>query len=74
MLWLWRDTQDAQRISALSMSILWAVLPSLVFFVLLSHLLNRGVRFPLALAGSCAGMFLAYTAYLFVLGRMGVKM
>ena len=73
MLWLWRDTHDAHRLSALSTGILWAVLPSLLFFVLISQLLDRGVRFPWAMAASCTGMFAAYSAYVYLLGRLGIR-
>jgi uncharacterized membrane protein (GlpM family) len=73
ILWLWRDTRDAAKISALSMNILWAVIPSLLFFVVISQLLNRGVRFPLAMLASCVVMFLAYSLYVFVLSKFGVK-
>jgi hypothetical protein len=73
MIWLWRDTHDAKLISHLSMSILWAVIPSLLFFLLITQLLNRGLAFPWAMLTSCAGMFLAYTLYIFVLGKFGVK-
>jgi hypothetical protein len=73
MLWLWRDTRDAAKISALSMNILWAVLPSLLFFVVISQLLNRGVRFPVAMLASCVVMFLGYSLYVLVLSKFGIK-
>ena len=43
--WLWQDTRDAQKVAALSSSILWLVLPSLVLFLVLPALLKRGVHF-----------------------------
>lgn len=73
LIWLYRDSKDSQRVAELSMGILWAVIPSLLFFVMLAQLLQRGVRFPWAMAVSCLGMFLAYTAYAAVLSKMGVK-
>ena len=55
------------------MGILWAVIPSLLFFVILAQLLHRGVSFPWAMGASCLGMALAYGAYVAVLGKLGIK-
>jgi hypothetical protein len=70
--WLYWDTGDAGKVSELSMGILWAVLPSLLFFWILPILLRAGMRFPPALLVSCVVMFLGYSAYVWVLRRIGV--
>ena len=72
MIWLYRDTKDTQKISRLSTEIFWAVLPSLLFFLVLPFLLKGGIKFPWALLMSCGVMFLGYTIYIFVLGRFGI--
>ena len=74
MIWLYRDTKDVQRIASLSAGIFWAVLPSLLFFLLLPLLLKNGVGFPWALLVGCVAMFLAYTLYALLLGRFGIKL
>ena len=52
MLWLWRDTRDKGEIAALSWSILWVVVPSVVFFVVLPLALRTTNFWPaLVLAG-----------------------
>lgn len=73
MIWLYHDTGDVQKVSDLSKGIFWAVLPSLIFFLILPPLLNKGVNFWLALFISCAAMFLAYSAYVLLLSRFGIK-
>jgi Nitrogen regulatory protein P-II len=59
-IWLYRDTQDTAKIAALSMSIFWLVLPSLVLFLVLPALLRHGVHFPSALGLATAAMLAAY--------------
>ena len=41
MVWLYIDTKDVTRITALSQSIFWLVLPSLALFVSLPLLIKR---------------------------------
>jgi hypothetical protein len=70
--WLWMDTHDAAKVSAMSTSILWLVIPSLLLFVLLPLLLKNGFSFPLAMLLSCAGTAVAYIAFAFVLRKAGI--
>ena len=73
MIWLYRDTKDAERIAVLSGEILWLVVPSLLLFILLPILIRRGVGFYAALGLSCAAAAVAYLATSFVMHRFGVK-
>ena len=43
MIWLYRDTHDAERVAELSMSAFWFFLPSLPLFVVLPVLIRSGV-------------------------------
>ena len=72
--WLWQDTRDAQKVAALSNSILWLVLPSLVLFLVLPVLLKRGVNFYPALGAAIAAMLVSYGAMVFTLGKFGIKL
>jgi hypothetical protein len=72
MIWVYRDSRDAQKVSSLSIQIFWAVLPSLVYFLTLPLLLKSGVAFPWAVVISCAVMFAAYSIYAALLARWGV--
>ncbi len=74
MLWLWRDTGDAQRIADLSMSAFWFILPSLPMFAVLPALLRSGVGFWLAMAISVAGTLALYAAMFWAAPRLGLRL
>ncbi len=74
IIWLYRDTQDSQKIADLSRGIFWAVLPSLIFFLVLPIFLKSGLKFWFALGLSSVIMFIAYTVYMLLLGRLGIKL
>lgn len=73
-IWVYRDTGDAAKIAALSTSIFWLVLPSLVLFLLLPVLLRRGFQFPLAICLATGAMLTAYGAMTGTLRLLGVKL
>ena len=62
MFWLYVDTKDIEKVSALSTSVFWLVLPSLVLFVLLPLLLKFGWGFYLSLSASIAATIISYFA------------
>jgi hypothetical protein len=62
-IWLYRDTRDTGEVAALSWSVLWVVVPSLVFFVVLPLAL-RAVGFWPALVLACAATAVSYAAWL----------
>lgn len=70
--WLWIDTRDVEAVMALSWSILWIVVPSVVLFVALPLLLKVGAPFIVALPLACAIMVVAYAGYVVVLERFGI--
>jgi hypothetical protein len=74
MIWLYHDTHDVAKITELSNGIFWAVLPSLLFFVVLPVLLKMGVKFGLAMVLASAIMFVGYTIYVMVLRKLGVNL
>jgi uncharacterized membrane protein (GlpM family) len=71
--WLYHDTKDVQKIIDLSQNIFWAVLPTLLFFVVLPILLKMGFTFNLAILLSIIVMFLGYTVYALLLTKFGIK-
>lgn len=73
LLWLYRDTKDIQKIIDLSTGIFWAVLPSLLFFLILPALLRMGVKFNVAMLISSLVMFIGYSIYVYVLSKIGIK-
>lgn len=53
MIWLWRDTGDAQRLASHAEATFWYVLPSLPLFLLVPWLLRTGTGFWLSLGLGC---------------------
>lgn len=72
MVWLYIDTASVERISRLSISIFWMVLPSLSLFLVLPLLLKSKVPFYPALVVSAAVMILLYWAMILVLRKLGL--
>ena len=74
MMWLYIDTKDVERISQLSVSIFWLVIPSLILFISLPLLLKNGVSFypgmAIAISLTVAGYFLMIA----VLGFFGITL
>ena len=73
-IWLYVDTRDAEKISALSYSIFWLVLPSLSLFIALPWLLKRTESFYLSLAGAIVIMLAVYFLMVMVLKRFDVEL
>lgn len=69
MIWLWRDTHDAERIAAHSEATFWLVLPSLPMFLVLPAMLRGGVGFYIALGLSCLLTVALYTVTIWLLRR-----
>jgi hypothetical protein len=74
MLWLYIDTKDIEKISALSSNIFWLVLPSLVLFIALPLLLKQGFSFYLSMGISVALTIVAYALMLIILDYFGIKL
>lgn len=74
ILWIYVETGDIGRISDLSVSIFWLVLPSLVLFIALPVLLAQGVHFYLSMALSIGATALSYWLVVVVLGHFGVEL
>ena len=70
-IWLYRDTRDTGEVASLSWSILWVIVPSLVFFVVLPLAL-RSLGFWTSLLLACAATALAYAGWLAIARRLGV--
>ena len=72
--WLYLDTHDVERVAALSTSVFWLVLPSLLLLVLLPVLLRHGLGFWLSLAVSGGATALAYLGMVKLLGLFGIRL
>ena len=74
MLWLYVDTRDVEKVSALSTSVFWLVLPSLALFVSLPLLLKQGFHFYLSISISIGITILSYWIMISVLNYFGIKL
>ncbi len=70
--WMHVDGQTSQNISQSSKEILLFVLPSLVFFIVLSQFLNSGFTYWPALVLSCLITGLVYTCYVYFRNIVGL--
>lgn len=74
MTWLYIDTKDLERVSQLSTSVFWLVIPSLALFVSLPVFLRLGFSFYLGLTLSCALTVCCYFLMIVILSHFGVKL
>ena len=74
MIWLWRDTHDAETLALHATGTFWFVLPSLPMFLLLPALLRKGIPFWGALACGCGLTIGLYFATVWIGPRLGVKL
>ena len=72
--WLYLDTKDIQKISALSINIFWLVIPSLILFLTLPKFLELQLGFYLSLSLSMALTALSYFIMLKILSSFGVNL
>ena len=74
MLWLYIDTNDVMKVSALATSIFWLVIPSLALFVTLPLLLKQGLNFYISISLSTVVTVGCYLFMVFILNRYGIKL
>jgi len=74
MLWLYIDTKDISKVSALSTSIFWLVLPSLSLFVTFPLLVRQGINFYLSISVSIGITVFSYWIMISVLNHYDVKL
>lgn len=72
MIWLYHETGDTAKISALANGIFWLVIPSLVLFLALPLLLKTGLNFYLSLGISITLTAISYFLMLSLLKQFGV--
>jgi len=74
MIWLYIDTRDVSKVSSLSSSVFWLVIPSLALFVSLPVLLRHGINFYLSIGISVVITIISYWIMIYVLNYFGVKL
>lgn len=74
MIWLYIDTKDVTKISNLSLSVFWLVIPSLALFLALPLLLKQGLNFYLSISISIALTVGCYWMMVSALDYFGVEL
>ena len=74
MFWLYIDTKDVARVSSLSTSVFWLVLPSLALFLALPLLLNQGLNFYVSMGVSIGITVVCYFLMIAALNLYGMKL
>ena len=74
MTWLYVDTGDVAKVSALSTSVFWLILPSLALFVMLPILLKQGIGFYISMGISIAVTAGCYWLMVTVLNHYGARL
>jgi|SRR5688572_15567835 hypothetical protein len=74
IIWLWRDTSDAERIARHAEGTFWFVLPSLPMFLIMPALLRHGMPFWLALAGCIVLTMALYGLTVWLLPKVGITL
>jgi hypothetical protein len=69
--WLYSETHDVERISGLSIDIVWLVIPSLALFATLPLLIRLGWGFWWSLLAAIAATAVCYAATVALLRRFG---
>lgn len=65
-IWVYFETKDVQKVAELSHSILWLVIPSLLFFIMFPLFIKMGFKFVPALLLSCVLMSAGYIGFIFL--------
>ena len=74
MIWLWRDSPEAENMAAHAGATFWYVLPSLPMFLLMPVLLRHGWPFWLTLGAGCALTIILYLAMTWAGPRFGLRL
>lgn len=74
MIWLYIDTKDVSKVSALSTSVFWLVIPSLALFITLPILLKNGINFYLGIGISIVVTIACYWLIVTILNYYGIKL
>jgi hypothetical protein len=74
MIWLYRDSFDAERVAQLSVSTIWFFVPSVPLFIALPLLIRSGIGFWASMAIVVAGTLALYALMFWAAPRLGLKL
>jgi uncharacterized membrane protein (GlpM family) len=70
--WVYFEQRNIEQVRSLSSGILWAVIPSLSFFILLSSALKFGFGYSVSLIASCIGTSVVYAGWMRLIEKFGL--
>ena len=73
IIWIYIDTNDVQRVINFSFSILWLIIPSLIFFIILPFLLKIKINFFFSLCISIFFTLLSYYVLITILQKFKIN-
>jgi hypothetical protein len=74
MMWLWRATEDPDRMATHALATFWFVLPSLPMFLVIPLMLKRGVPFWTTLAAGCLLTITLYAMMVWLGPKFGLRL
>lgn len=74
MFWLYVDTKDVTKVTALAESIFWLVLPSLALFISLPLLIKQGLGFYPSISIAIGITIGCYWLMVTLLGNLGIEL
>lgn len=74
MVWLYRDSGDAERVAELSISTLWFFAPSIPLFLVLPLLIRSNLGFWPSMAICVVGTLALYAGWFWAAPRLGIKL
>lgn len=74
IVWLWRDSNDQEKVAELAGSVFWFILPSLPMFLVLPALLRSGVGFWLSMGIAVVGTLALYALWFWAAPKMGIRL
>ena len=74
MIWLWRDSLDAEKVAELSQSTIWFFVPSVPLFIALPLLLRSGIGFWASMAIVVVGTLALYALWFWAAPKMGIRL
>ena len=72
MVWIYVEGKDIEKVADLSWSILWLVIPSLLFFIVLPACLHKGLNFYMSMFLASVVTALGYIVFIWILAKFGV--
>lgn len=74
MIWLWRDTHDAERLASHASGTIWFLAPSIPMFFTIPAMLRAGWGFWPSLIAGCVLTVVLYLLMLWIGPRFGLKL